>query len=275
MISVPEAGTLPKTPCPIAAENGSMISGGNPSGYSGNGVSSRMPIISQWPVVVSLPAENSVARPCAVPGSARGAMPSIWVNRPSPRPSSAGASRPPTDRATCDSVSDPVSPYPSASGASPIPQESQTSTHTRDTSRDGTSADQLLAVDAQRRPWDRVQALFADGVAAPLAAAVRAVVDLLDRAFDLAEVHPQRTSHRHHALAFLGAVRAVGEARIGVERHLGGLGARAGAAPPAAGGGAGAGAAPPSYTRSSLFPPPRPPPFLPPLFPAPPRRPAA
>ena len=31
------------------ASNGSMISGGNPSGYSGNGSPSSMPIISQWP----------------------------------------------------------------------------------------------------------------------------------------------------------------------------------------------------------------------------------
>ena len=54
-----------------------MISGGNPSGYSGNGSSSRIPIISQCPVVVSLPAERSVARPCAVPAAARGATPSI------------------------------------------------------------------------------------------------------------------------------------------------------------------------------------------------------
>ena len=32
MISVPDAGALPSTPRPIAAVNGSMISGGNPFG---------------------------------------------------------------------------------------------------------------------------------------------------------------------------------------------------------------------------------------------------
>ena len=63
MISVPDAGTLPRIPRPIASSNGTTISGGNPSGYSGNGSSSRIPIISQCPVVVSLPADRSVARP--------------------------------------------------------------------------------------------------------------------------------------------------------------------------------------------------------------------
>jgi hypothetical protein len=32
MISVPEAGLLPRTPRPIAAEKASITSGGNPSG---------------------------------------------------------------------------------------------------------------------------------------------------------------------------------------------------------------------------------------------------
>ena len=63
MISVPDAGTLPRIRRPIASSNGPTISGGNPSGYNGNGSSSRMPIISQCPVVVSFPAERSVARP--------------------------------------------------------------------------------------------------------------------------------------------------------------------------------------------------------------------
>src|SRR4051794_6012832 len=167
-ISVPDAGTLPSTPCSIADENGPITSSGNPFGYSGNGVSSRTPIISQCPVVVSLPAETSVARPCAVPGSARGTTPSIAVNRPSPRPSSTGASSPPTASATWARVSDPASPYPSASGASPTPHESHTRMHTRETER-GTSAGQLLAIDAQRRPRDRVEPFVTDRVPATLA----------------------------------------------------------------------------------------------------------
>ena len=75
MISVPDAAMLPSTGRPMARSNGSTISGGNPFGYSGNGWSRTIPAISQWPVVVSLPAERSVSRPCAVPGTARGSRP--------------------------------------------------------------------------------------------------------------------------------------------------------------------------------------------------------
>ena len=63
MISVPDAGTLPRAGRPIRSWNGCMISGGKPSGYRGKGRSSTIPAISQWPVVVSLPAERSVSRP--------------------------------------------------------------------------------------------------------------------------------------------------------------------------------------------------------------------
>ena len=63
MMPVPEAGRLHSTCRPIAASNGSMTSGGKPSGYVGNGRSSTTPIISQWPVVVSLPAPRSARRP--------------------------------------------------------------------------------------------------------------------------------------------------------------------------------------------------------------------
>ena len=110
MISVPEAGMLPRTWRPIARSKGSMISGGNPWGYSGNGSPSSIPIISQCPVVVSLPAETSVARPCAVPAAARGATPSIGVSRPRPSSSSAGTRNPPTAAAVWASVFEPSSP---------------------------------------------------------------------------------------------------------------------------------------------------------------------
>ncbi len=69
MISVPEAATLPRTSLPTASSNGRMTSGGNPSGYVGNGSSKTTPVTSQWPVVLSLPADRSVSLPCAVPGS--------------------------------------------------------------------------------------------------------------------------------------------------------------------------------------------------------------
>ena len=52
-----------------------MISGGNPCGKSGNGLSRWMPAISQCPVVVSLPGEASVARPNAPSGATAGASP--------------------------------------------------------------------------------------------------------------------------------------------------------------------------------------------------------
>ena len=63
MIAVPEAGRLQSTRRPTTASNGSSTSGGNPSGYVGNGCSSTTPIISQCPVVVSLPAPRSASRP--------------------------------------------------------------------------------------------------------------------------------------------------------------------------------------------------------------------
>ncbi len=110
MISVPEAGTLPRTRRPMARSKGSITSGGNPSGYRGNGRSSTIPAISQWPVVVSFPAERSVRRPWAVPASALGGTPGISVRWPSPRAARFGARRPPTARAQFPSVSEPSSP---------------------------------------------------------------------------------------------------------------------------------------------------------------------
>ena len=50
-------------------ENSAIISGGKPSGNTGNGRSSTMPIISQWPVTESLPADASAIRPIAARGT--------------------------------------------------------------------------------------------------------------------------------------------------------------------------------------------------------------
>jgi hypothetical protein len=107
MISVPEAGRFPRAFFPTARSNGSMTSGGNPFGYRGNGRSSTIPHISQWPVVVSLPADLSVSFPWAVPASARASKPWISVRSPIPRPARLGASRPPTARAVLPRVSAP------------------------------------------------------------------------------------------------------------------------------------------------------------------------
>src|SRR3990170_3941892 len=57
IISVPEAVLPQSQPQPVSLVNLSMTSGGKPSGNTGNGFSSTMPAISQWPVAVSLPGE--------------------------------------------------------------------------------------------------------------------------------------------------------------------------------------------------------------------------
>ena len=108
---------------------------GTRRGYSGNGSSSRMPIISQCPVVVSLPADRSVARPCAEPASAAGrhAVDRREVAEPrATRGSARGGRRP---RAPCcRACRHRRRRTPSASGASPTPHESQTTSSTRGTS---------------------------------------------------------------------------------------------------------------------------------------------
>src|SRR4029077_2630193 len=223
MISVPEAGRLPSTRRPIACSNGVRTAGGDPSGNSGNAWSSRIPIISQCPVVVSLPAETSVARPWADPARAPAGTP--WIEPTSPSPSAwrFGACRPPTARAVLPSVSDPASPYASASGASPTPQESHTITHTRGTRGSPTSPRQLLAVDAQQGPRDRLETLVGDRPAPPLARAVGPRVHLREGPLDVLEVGAQRPDDGDHTGALLGAVRTIREPRVGVERHLVGV----------------------------------------------------
>ena len=65
MICVPEAALLPITPRPVRRENSSITSDGKPFGNTGNGRSSTMPIISQWPVTESFPGDASAMRPIA------------------------------------------------------------------------------------------------------------------------------------------------------------------------------------------------------------------
>ena len=65
-----------------------MISAENPSGNTGNGSSSTIPIISQWPVTESLPADDSRMRPVAARGFAPAGGPPIaddTRSRPSDR----------------------------------------------------------------------------------------------------------------------------------------------------------------------------------------------
>ena len=121
-----------------------------------------------------------------------------WIDPTSPSPSAwrFGACRPPTARAVLPSVSDPASPYDSASGASPTPQESHTITHTRGTRGSPTSPRQLLAVDAQQGPRDRLEPLVGDRPAAPFARAVGPRFHLREGPLDVVEVGAQRPRRR-------------------------------------------------------------------------------
>jgi len=88
------------------------------------------PAISQWPVIVSLPAEASRIAPHAAAGAATGATPAIAVRWPSPSAPRFGSESPegPTraSRERFPSVSAPASPYSAASGAPPQPTPSAT-----------------------------------------------------------------------------------------------------------------------------------------------------
>ncbi len=133
MISVPDAATLPITGRPVAVENASITSAEKPCGYVGNGRSVTMPIISQWPVVVSIPRLRSRRRPYTDGASRRGGQPRSGMMLPRPRACIAGTSRPPTASATWAIVDEPAVPKSAASGRSPAPTASSTITHARGT----------------------------------------------------------------------------------------------------------------------------------------------
>src|SRR6476646_11043485 len=92
-----------------------------------------MPIISQWPVVVSIPRLRSRRRPYTDGASRRGGHPRSGMMLPRPRACIAGTSRPPTASATWASVDEPAVPKSPASGRSPAPTASSTITHARGT----------------------------------------------------------------------------------------------------------------------------------------------
>ena len=133
MISVPDAGLLPITPRPVWFMNGSITSSGNPCGYVGNAVGVTTPIISQCPVVVSLPFERSTSLPATAGAPGCGGQPSSGITFPSPSASRLGRSSPPTALAVLPRVFEPSSPYSPASGNSPAPTASSTMTHARGT----------------------------------------------------------------------------------------------------------------------------------------------
>ena len=68
------------------------------------------PIISQWPVMVSLPCERSAIRPKKPEGAPSFGTPSMRVRFPSPIRPITGRWRPPTARLVFPMVSEPTSP---------------------------------------------------------------------------------------------------------------------------------------------------------------------
>ena len=77
---------------------------------------STIPIISQWPVMVSFPCERSAIRPWNAAGNGSGGTPATAVTWPSPIRPSTGSESPPTARLVLPIVSEPTSPYSRASG---------------------------------------------------------------------------------------------------------------------------------------------------------------
>ncbi len=76
----------------------------------GNGAASTTPIISQCPVVVSLPAERSAMRATTPAAGSAGGTPAVPVSRPSPQEPRFGSASPPTAAAVCATVLAPSSP---------------------------------------------------------------------------------------------------------------------------------------------------------------------
>src|SRR5207253_1937219 len=126
-ITVPLAVLFPRYPgAPERRNHASIRAGGNPRGKVVKPFCSRTPIISQCPVVVSLPWDCSDMRPNAARGESVGGQPAMAVMFPRPHDWRFGTRRPPTLRAQFPSVFAPASPYAFASGSSPAPHESIT-----------------------------------------------------------------------------------------------------------------------------------------------------
>ena len=94
----PDAGLLPSTPRAVRCMNGSITSCGKPCGYVGSACGVTMPIISQWPIVVSLPFDRSSSRPATAGAPACGGQPSSGSTLPRPSASRFGQIEP-ADRA--------------------------------------------------------------------------------------------------------------------------------------------------------------------------------
>ncbi len=131
MISVPDAGMLPRIPgTEVSRINLSITDGGNPFGYVGNAWSKMIPAISQCPVVVSLPLERSAHRPYEPRSWSNGGTPCSGRIFPRPYRCRLG-SRTVRDSRIWPRVSAPASPHSGASGIAPIPAPSRTISSTR------------------------------------------------------------------------------------------------------------------------------------------------
>src|SRR5260221_3287922 len=189
MICVPDAALLPRTPRPVRRANSTMTSGGKPLGKPGNARSSTMPIISQWPVTESLPADASAMRPQATLRIADCRLlidAPIDAMRSRPRDRSVG-----TFSGTCfamlPSVLLPWSPYAAASGNSPMPTLSITMTIARQN-----GATLLMGEVVRhrfRRPNRRDRVLEDHVIGARVVEDEREAIEVLDAALELAAVH--------------------------------------------------------------------------------------
>ena len=124
---MPLAGLFPRYPgAPESCSHSRINSGGNPCGKVVKPFSRMTPTISQWPVVVSFPADRSAIVPKLARGAEAGGQPAMVVRFPRPHVWSVGSFSPPTRVAVLPSVFAPASPYAAASGRAPAPQESIT-----------------------------------------------------------------------------------------------------------------------------------------------------
>ena len=97
----------------------------------GNGRSSTMPIISQWPVTESFPADASAMRPTAAAGAAGGSADRRAPRRDRGRARAASGAAAEPARRCCRACCCPRRRTPSASGNSPMPTLSSTMTMAR------------------------------------------------------------------------------------------------------------------------------------------------
>ena len=126
-IAVPEADLFPITFLPVRLSNSSISSFGKPVSVKvTKGISVLIPIISQCPVIVSLPLLASLSRKNFAVGCSTGETPFSFLKFPIPIFCKFGIEKFSIFSAICPHVSDPLSPKCAASLPFPIPRESKT-----------------------------------------------------------------------------------------------------------------------------------------------------